>query len=233
MFNWLRIFATVLFLSLFVATLVGLTVGANSSIITEDTIWTSANSPYIINEDLQIASGATLTIKAGVVVKVDSNKKIKVAGNLITYGFEFMPVRFTSNTDDTWGGIEFIDSTNSSINNTIIENASVAINLGGYSPVNFTGNIFRHNACVVTDTQGYQSMQFLNNTFSDNRDVFWGIRTLDESKFENNVFINNDSVFTFGYYFGHPGPSCNQILRRYLLYPTPDQHSNIHHYLFL
>ncbi|OHA62431.1 MAG: hypothetical protein A2117_01270, partial [Candidatus Wildermuthbacteria bacterium GWA2_46_15] len=195
----------------------------NPNIITEDTTWTLANSPYSINEDLQIAQDATLTIEAGVIVKVDSGKKIKVVGNLNTNGSVSSPVKFTSNGASKWWGVEFIDSPNSGINNTIIENATRAIDLKGISLVNFTGNIFRDNEWVVTDINGYQNMQFLNNTFSDNGDVFYGIRTLgDENKFKNNIFIDNNNVFSHGYYFGHTAITNNNFLNNNFIIKAPE-----------
>ncbi|MBT2686001.1 cell wall-binding repeat-containing protein [Bacillus sp. ISL-37] len=40
-----------------------------SGIIKEDTVWTKANSPYILNGNVQIAHGSTLTIEPGVVIE--------------------------------------------------------------------------------------------------------------------------------------------------------------------
>lgn len=51
--------------------------GSNSSTlilndITEDTTWTKLGSPYVVNEDISIMSGVTLTIEPGVVVEFNS-----------------------------------------------------------------------------------------------------------------------------------------------------------------
>ena len=193
-------------------------------IISSNTTWTIDNSPYIIiNEDLQIAQNVTLSIEEGVIVKANPGKKIKVAGNLNTNGSEGLPVKFTSLGSSKWRGIEFIDSPNSNINNTIIENAEQAINLEDTSLVNFVGNVFRYNEWAVTDNGGYQKMHFLNNTFLNNEEVFYGIRTSGtENRFENNIFIDNNNVFSFGYYFGQTVITNNNFLNNNFIIRAPE-----------
>jgi len=193
-------------------------------IISSNTTWTVANSPYIIvNEDLQIAQNVTLSIEEGVIIKANPGRMIRVAGNLNTIGSESSPVKFTSLGSSKWWGIEFLDSPNSSINNTIIENAERAINLEGLSPVNFVGNVFRHNEWAVTDDGGYQNMHFINNTFFNNKEVLYGIRTSgDENRFENNIFIDNNNVFSFGYYFGQTVITNNNFLNNNFIIRAPE-----------
>ena len=98
-----------------------------SGTISEDTTW--AAGVYRVTAHLTIASGATLTILPGVIVKVESGRIIYVQGALDAVGSEGSPVVFTSFSDDSWGGdtnadgpstgapgdwarIEFQDSTN-------------------------------------------------------------------------------------------------------------------------
>ncbi|MBA7552571.1 hypothetical protein ES705_45140 [subsurface metagenome] len=193
-------------------------------IIRTDTTWTMANSPYIIiNEDLQIAQNVTLSIEEGVIVKVNPEKRIRVAGNLNTMGSFNLPVKFTSFGSSKWGGIEFLDSPNNSINNTIIENTWIAIELWGDSLVNLTGNIFRYNDWVVNNLCGDQNVYFSYNTFLNNGEVFYGIRTFgDENKFENNIFIDNNRVFSFGYYVGQTVITNNNFLNNDLVIWAPE-----------
>jgi hypothetical protein len=146
--------------------------------ITTNTVWALVNSPYKIVDTLQVFNDATLTIEEGVEVKTAKDKIIKIAGNLIVNGTNINPVTFTSLGIDKWWGIEFIDSNNSQINNSIIENAVRAVDLKGLSVVPMVGNIFKNNGWVITDTGGYQRMYFVNNTVYDNLDVFYGIRTV-------------------------------------------------------
>ena len=191
-------------------------------IINSDTTWTLANSPYIITGTVQVPSDITLIIDQGVTVKVNSGEKIKIAGILNVNGSENLPIKFISNDDNRWSGIEFINSVDSYINNATIKNAIQAIELQGVSPVIFTGNLFQNNSSVITDSGGYQNMQFLNNTFLNNTIVFSGIRTLDDNRFENNIFVDNNSVFDYGYYFGNTVISNNNFINNNFIIKAPE-----------
>lgn len=72
--------------------------------ITENTTWTAAGSPYIINGKLTVAQGTTLSLGAGTVVKLRSELGITVNGVLQVEGTVAEPVYFTSQTDDSVGG---------------------------------------------------------------------------------------------------------------------------------
>lgn len=65
---------------------------------------TATGSPYFIdNTQFTIASGATLTLQAGAVVKFLGTAGIKVNGNLTANGTASSPSIFTSYYDDTYG----------------------------------------------------------------------------------------------------------------------------------
>jgi hypothetical protein len=72
-----------------------------SGIISEDTIWTLENSPYIIVGNILVNEGVALTIEPGVVVKVRKAEigdqyHIKIKGELISVGTEAAKIIFTS-----------------------------------------------------------------------------------------------------------------------------------------
>jgi len=67
--------------------------------IIQDTHWTIANSPYIINpleQDFFVNENATLTIDPGVVIKVANNRSFYVEGKLIAQGRANQHIIFTS-----------------------------------------------------------------------------------------------------------------------------------------
>jgi len=81
-----------------------------SGMISEDTMWTLDNSPYIVTDIISIYPGATLTIEPGVVIKFYTGKQLKVGGTLIARGTDGNLIYFTSyNPEEKWGGIKFLD----------------------------------------------------------------------------------------------------------------------------
>ena len=72
--------------------------------ITEDTTWTATGSPYVVDSDVRIRSGITLTIEPGTVVKFEDNARMRVEGILSAEGTEGEKIYFTSIKDDAVGG---------------------------------------------------------------------------------------------------------------------------------
>ena len=85
-----------------------------SGIISSDTTWIAADSPYIVTGNILVEEGVTLTIEPDVVVKFNSAKALQIDGELIAQGTEAEPIVFTSNNltpaPGDWAGIEFTDS---------------------------------------------------------------------------------------------------------------------------
>jgi len=179
-------------------------------IISSNTTWTIANSPYIIiNEDLQIAQGVTLSILEGVIVKFGEGRKLKVAGALKIEGSPDLPVTLTSIGDVVdyvpglwsgyWYGIEFLDISdiaNSTLKNAIIENANIAILLGPAGVgLNFVGNVFRNNGQAIRGGS-CENATFNGNTFLDNDQGLALYKGSINSNLivKNNLFINNHSA---------------------------------------
>jgi RHS repeat-associated protein len=74
---------------------------------TTNTTWTTANSPYVLDGDVTVAAGVTLTINPGVVVKFNGTfRELRVNGTLTAVGGSASSdhIVFTSYQDDTAGG---------------------------------------------------------------------------------------------------------------------------------
>ena len=72
---------------------------------TSNTTWTLANSPYVLDGNVTVAAGATLTIEPGVIVKFNgTTRELRVNGVLSAVGTSASHITFTSYQDDTAGG---------------------------------------------------------------------------------------------------------------------------------
>ncbi|MBM2817935.1 MAG: hypothetical protein HW401_525, partial [Parcubacteria group bacterium] len=71
--------------------------------ILTDTVWTKAQSPYVVEDYLEVGEGATLAIEPGVIVKFNQSY-IDVYGKIIASGTPEDKIYFTSFLDDSVGG---------------------------------------------------------------------------------------------------------------------------------
>jgi hypothetical protein len=72
---------------------------------TSDTTWSLAGSPYVLDGNVAVAAGATLTIDPGVVVKLNGTfRTLTVSGTLKAAGTADHRITFTSLQDDSIAG---------------------------------------------------------------------------------------------------------------------------------
>lgn len=75
-----------------------------SGTLSADTVWTKANSPYIVGYTV-IPQGVTLTVEEGTIVKFSANySTLEVGGKLLVHGTVANPAYFTSINDNTPSG---------------------------------------------------------------------------------------------------------------------------------
>ncbi len=76
--------------------------------ILTDTVWTLAQSPYLVQKiQVKIAASATLTVEPGVEVQFAQSTGMLVEGNLVAVGTVTQPITFTGSTETPgwWDGI--------------------------------------------------------------------------------------------------------------------------------
>lgn len=66
--------------------------------------WEASHQVYIVEGDIIVPKGLTLTIEPGVIVKFNGYYGLRVDGNLVAKGTREKPIIFTSFTDDYYGG---------------------------------------------------------------------------------------------------------------------------------
>jgi hypothetical protein len=135
--------------------------------ITADTTWTTASSTFVIQNDISINSGVTLTIDPGVTVKFKATSTtLYVYGTLSAIGTASSSIYFTSYKDDSVGGDTDGVSAPTQAGNwdTIYITSTGTVNLG-YSSVryggsssgpaiyNYGGTLDVQNSVIATTTQ--------------------------------------------------------------------------------
>jgi hypothetical protein len=201
-----------------------------SGILTSDTIWNQANSPYMLTGAVGVSIGVTLTIEAGAKVNLGSNY-ILVNGTIAAKGSSPLPIqinggeiRFThlsSNFSEQTGIGSIIEYSILNSTHVIIENSSPRINnndfrnsglsIGGGASL-VSNNVFlvsmqNNNAIDIGDS---------NATISFNKIAgAYAALTISSTKFipmiENNLIIGNRQGFRMTSQFH--SPSVTPIIR--------------------
>jgi hypothetical protein len=85
-----------------------------NGVIDANTVWNTAGSPYIVTDgNILVDTLVTLTIKPGVVVKIDDSRCILVKGSLVAEGTAADSIVFTKNGSATWARLWLQGGTNS------------------------------------------------------------------------------------------------------------------------
>src|SRR3989344_9469943 len=72
--------------------------------IAADTVWTKEQSPIVVNNEVYVKPGITLTIEPGVIIKLGVDAIFLSSGTIRAIGTDIDPIVFTSLKDDEYGG---------------------------------------------------------------------------------------------------------------------------------
>jgi len=104
--------------------------------ITQNTIWTLVDSPFVVSNHLRVYSNATLVIEPGVEVKFGGSFSLNIDGEIIANGTKDKMIKFTSNRyapqSGDWNTLNFAGLRLSYLINCIVEYGTngVSINNG-------------------------------------------------------------------------------------------------------
>jgi len=134
--------------------------------ITQDTVWTLVDSPFVISKNITIYPNATLTIEPRVKVQFGGYFSIFVEGSLYAIGTQNDNITFTSNKDQPtagdWGTIKFNGTAPSTLaycvikyatNGTTIENSNVEIQNSEISTCSQNGVTSSNGTVTIQDSQ--------------------------------------------------------------------------------
>jgi hypothetical protein len=147
-------------------------------VISADTTWTKANSPYYLTGAIAVNQGIKLTIEAGVTIDL-ADTYIQVNGTLIAVGSNDDKISFNG------GGLRFTDTSTSwnqqTQSGSIVQNAilNCTINISGSSP-----KIDSNIVLATMSVDGSPSIS--NNTFRNEISIVSGSPVVS-----NNIFVNS------------------------------------------
>lgn len=108
-----------------------------SGVLMGDHVWTSASSPYIIQDSVTIPLGSLLKIMPGTVIKFGRIASLILDGDIEAFGTLQYPIVFTSDTDSIYGGNGIQEY--SSWGSIVIGNGGSFT--GDYTNIKYGGNI--------------------------------------------------------------------------------------------
>lgn len=153
-----------------------------NSDITSDAVWDASNNPYVISGSINIATGTTLTINPGVIVKFSRTSSLNISGSISALGDPANKIYFTSINNDAVGGV--VDGSD----DIPFKGENLDITLESGSSGDFENCEFSY---FSTGLEAYSdNLKVINSSFDNN----WLGLDASYSKnldLENSIFANN------------------------------------------
>lgn len=115
--------------------------------LSADTVLSASASPYTLSDDLLVPPGRTLTVQAGVIIRMPAGRHLRVQGALNVDGTPAHKVAIIGRDGERWGGISLENPTGASrLAHLVIRGATK-----GFDPTLYSSAITGRNAEVVAD----------------------------------------------------------------------------------
>jgi parallel beta-helix repeat protein len=166
--------------------------------VTQDTVWTLVDSPFVMSKDVIVYPNATLTIEPEVEIKFGGNFSLIVEGKLFANGTRDKVIRFASNKDEPivgdWGTIRLNGTETSILVYCIIEYGT-----NGITIENGTLNIQNSFVCFNSEngimiTNG--SVTVKDNKIANNTMSGMYIAGGNQVTVQHNIIMSNEDGIT-------------------------------------
>ncbi len=194
--KWIQILCCIIF----IVSVSGFVQGAilSGGVIESDTLLTVTESPYLIEGDLTIASGAILSIEPGVEVRfkkinqdegISNRAELIVEGSLKAVGTISHPILFTADIQEmgSWGGI-YLQSSGSQLEYVQIEYATTGMTISSSGEVK--NSWIQNNLETGIEVKVNATLLLVGNEITYNRVglLLYGDGEITENRFHSNSY---------------------------------------------
>ena len=166
----------------------------HSGPIPTDEIWDPSDNPHIIEDNVTVSSGVTLTIKPGVEVRFNGNKYIYVYGMVNAPGTSSDKIIFTRNTATNGRGLYFYAGSVGDFTHCVMEHAYYGVRGNSTAIVSLSNCVLQKN---TNGFYGYQCAPILGaNTFQGNGTGLY-VQTVSLFIVSSQVVRDNDTGIHF------------------------------------
>lgn len=129
------------------ATFVPVTETPIGGTLASNTTLTLAGSPYVVNDDLIVPAGITLTVDPGVTIQMTTRRHFRVLGVLNVNGTAAQKVNLVGRNGERWGGLSFEFPSGAST----LTHMNVRHGTNGANPALYINTVMGRNATITAD----------------------------------------------------------------------------------
>jgi hypothetical protein len=138
--------------------------------ITQDTIWTLIDSPFVVSNNILVNQNVTLTIEPGVEIRFGGRFSFTVEGRIVANGTKDKTIRFTSNTYEPkpgdWNTLNFVGPQVSYLIGCVIEYGTNGVSIkNGHAEIR-NSDVRRSKENGITTANGELNVQNCNISYS-------------------------------------------------------------------